>query len=99
MNVNIQLLSFFVSFLYGLGFYLFTRFNKFMLSNKNNVVKFLVTFVFIIDVVILYIYFMYKINFGSIHPYFVLFVVLGFFVMAKYYNKCKECVKKIKIFK
>lgn len=99
MKIDVQLLSFLVSFLYGIGFYLFTRFNKFMLSNKNNVIKFLVTLVFIIDVVILYIYFMYKINYGNIHPYFVVFVVLGFLFMGKYFNKCKECVKKIKIFK
>ena len=70
-----------------------------MLSNKNNVIKFLVTLVFIIDIVILYIYLMYKINFGDIHPYFVSFVVIGFIIMSVLFEKCKDYVKKIKILK
>ena len=68
MNSYVQVISFLVSFIYGIAFYLFARFNKFMLSNKNNVIKLLVTLVFVIDMVILYIYLMYKINFGIIHP-------------------------------
>ena len=56
MNSYVQVLSFLVSFIYGIVFYLFARFNKFILSNKNNVIKLLVTLVFVIDMVILYIY-------------------------------------------
>lgn len=96
MNSYVQVISFLVSFIYGIAFYLFARFNKFMLSNKNNVIKLLVTLVFVIDMVILYIYLMYKINFGIIHPYFVLVVILGFFFMLKTYEKCKKYVKMIK---
>lgn len=96
MNSYVQVISFLVSFIYGIAFYLFARFNKFMLSNKNNVIKLLVTLVFVIDMVILYIYLMYKINFGIIHPYFVLVVILGFFFMLKIYEKCKKYVKMIK---
>ena len=96
MNSYVQVFSFLVSFIYGVLFYLFARFNRFMISNKNNAIKLIVTFVFVIDMVILYIYLMYKINFGIIHPYFVMVVVLGFFFMLKMYSKCKNCVKKIK---
>ena len=94
MSSYIQIISFVVSFFYGIFFYLLTRFNRFMLSNKNNVIKFLVTLVFIIDIVILYIYLMYKINFGDIHPYFVSFVVIGFIIMSVLFEKCKDYVKK-----
>lgn len=77
MNSYIQVISFLISFIYGIIFYLFTRFNKYMLINKNNVIKLLVTLVFVIDMVILYIYIMYKVNFGMIHPYFVAVVLFG----------------------
>ena len=71
MNSYVQVLSFVVSFIYGLVFYLLSYANKIMINNKNNVIKLLITLVFVIDMVILYIYIMYKINFGMIHPYFV----------------------------
>lgn len=99
MNSYIQVLSFLVSFIYGIFFYLLTRFNKYILVNKNTYIKFIVTLVFIIDIVILYIYLMYKINFGIIHPYFVSFVILGFWFMSLMYNLCKKYVKKHKIFR
>ena len=99
MSSYIQVVSFIVSFFFGIVFYLLTRFNRFMLSNKNNVIKFLVTLVFIIDIVILYIYLMYKINFGVIHPYFVSLVVIGFILMSLLFEKCKDYVKKLKFFK
>ena len=97
MNSFIQLLSFLVSFLYGMIFYLLSRFNYFILYNKNNIIKFIVTLVFIIDIVILYVYMMYKINNGYFHIYFVALVVLGFVLMYKCYNFFKNiCLKKLK---
>ena len=71
-----------------------------MLSNKNNVIKLLVSLVFVIDMVILYIYIMYKINYGMIHPYFVAVVFFGYIVMMFMFDKCvsllKKLIKKIK---
>lgn len=101
MNSYVQVFSFLVSFIYGIVFYLFARFNKFILSNKNNVIKLLVTLVFVIDMVILYIYIMYKVNFGMIHPYFVAVVLVGYIFMMFLYDKCsmliKRCLKKLRI--
>lgn len=94
MNSYIQVISFLISFVYGVIFYLFTRFNKFMLSNKNNVIKLLVTLVFVIDMVILYIYIMYRVNFGMIHPYFVAVVLIGYIAMIFLYDKCIVFIKK-----
>ena len=101
MNSYIQVISFLISFIYGIIFYLFTRFNKYMLINKNNVIKLLVTLVFVIDMVILYIYIMYKVNFGMIHPYFVAVVLVGYIFMMFLYDKCsmliKRCLKKLRL--
>ena len=99
MSSYLQVLSFLVSFLFGVFFYLLSRYNKYILKSKNVFIKYLVTLVFVIDMVILYVYFMYKINYGNIHKYFVLLVIIGYIFMHKFYNKCKHYVKRIKIFK
>lgn len=100
MNSYVQVLSFIVSFIYGLVFYLLSYANKIMINNKNNVIKLLITLVFVIDMVILYIYIMYKINYGMIHPYFVAVVFFGYIVMMFMFDKCvsllKKLIKKIK---
>ena len=100
MNSYIQVLSFIISFIYGIIFYLLTRFNNYILENKHKVLRFIITLVFIVDVVILYVYLMYKVNNGYFHIYFIIVVIIGFVIMNKFYDKlqkaCKKYVKKIK---
>lgn len=100
MASNIQILSLLASFIYGVIFYLLTRFNYFIIESKKLLTKFMVTLVFIIDIVILYVYLMYKINNGYFHIYFVFMLILGYILMYKCYNSikvfCKNSVKKIK---
>lgn len=100
MNSFVQIVSFGVSLIYGMSFYLLTKFNYFIVEKKNNFLKFIVTFVFIIDMVILYVYLMYKINNGYFHIYFIIVVVLGFILMANLFNRlkklCQKCVNKIR---
>lgn len=97
MSSGIQILSLFASFGYGIFFYLGTRFNRFIVAKKNMVVQMVFNTILVIDLVILYIYIMYKINYGYIHPYFVILVVLGYISMGFKYKKCKEYVKRIKL--
>lgn len=78
MNSYVQVISLLVSFIYGIVFYILSKFNKYIISNKNNIVKLLVTTVYVVDMVIIYIFIMYKINFGNIHPYFIISLILGF---------------------
>lgn len=100
MDSYIQVLSFVLSFAYGIVFYLLAKFNYFILDNKNAFIKFLVTFVFIIDVVVIYVYLMYRLNNGNFHIYFVGLVIIGFLFIANFYEKlkklCKKCVNKLK---
>ena len=99
MNSYIQLISFFVSFIYGIFFYLLTRFNRYILVNKGWFLKFFITMIFIIDIVILYIYILYKINHGYFHLYFLITVIIGYLITYVFYlkikNICKIYVKKI----
>ncbi len=94
MDSYIQVISFLLSFMYGILFYLLTRFNNYILENKHKFFGFLVTLVFIVDIVILYVYLMYKINSGNFHIYFSIVVVLGFISMHKFYDRLKVFCKK-----
>lgn len=83
MNSYVQVISLLVSFIYGIVFYILSKFNKYIISNKNNIVKLLVTTVYVVDMVIIYIFIMYEINFGNIHPYFIISLILGFVLSIK----------------
>ena len=56
MNSYVQVISLLVSFIYGIVFYILSKFNKYIISNKNNIVKLLVTTVYVVDMVIIYIF-------------------------------------------
>lgn len=99
MTSYIQIISFLISFIYGIFFYLLSRFNKYILDNKNKLITLIITTIFIMDIVILYIYIIYKINHGYFHIYFLITVIIGFSLTNIYYYKlkniCKIYVKKI----
>ena len=63
MNSTVQLISFLVSFIYGIIFYLLTRFNKYIIENRKIVFRFIITLIFIIDIAILYIIYLYNISY------------------------------------
>ena len=100
MNSYIQVLSFTFSFSYGIFFYLASLFNKTILNKKSNIPQIFITLIFIIDIVILYIYLMYKINNGKFHIYFIISMILGYMFMMfnkdKLYHFCKKNVNKLK---
>ncbi len=100
MSSNIQLISFAFSFFYGMFFCLTSKVNESLINNKKVLVKLLVTLVFIIDIVILYIYLMYKINNGIFHIYFILSLIIGYVILYLNFNKllfwCKKCVNDLK---
>lgn len=100
MNSLLQVVSFLVSFLYGVSFYLLSRFNKYITENRKIIFRFIITLIFIVDIAILYIYILYKINHGYFHIYFLATVVIGFVVTHVFYRKiksmCKMYVKKLR---
>lgn len=100
MNSYIQILSLIFSFFYGIFFHLLVRFNKYILDKKNNIIKFIITLVFIIDIVILYIYLMYKINNGYFHIYFLFLLIIGYllecFLFPKMLKKILYLFRKVK---
>jgi len=87
MEETLQLLTFGVSFFFGFFFHVFSDFH-FKVSEKYPVVlKYISTFLFLLDIVLAYIFILYHLNGGVLHVYFLAFVFLGFFsfdVLHKY---------------
>ena len=87
MNLRIQLISLIVSFLYGGFFYLLLELNYKFLYSSNLVVKIVVSFLFVMLNVLLYFLILMKINYGYVHLYFFLCIILGYFVCKVVYKK------------
>lgn len=80
MNSNLQLISFLVSFIYGIIFCLLTNLNFKLIKDFKLYIQNILTFVYVIDMVIIYIIIFYYLNKGYFHIYFILMVFVGYFV-------------------
>ncbi len=83
MNLEIQIQSMIVSFIFGLFISLLYNLFYFLLYNKNKIILILSDFIFSIINSLLFFYLMYKINYANVHPYFVFLLICGFFVGNK----------------
>lgn len=78
MNIKVQLLSFFVSFVYGyLIFISFDNIKGFLYSN-NNVINLFNSILYFSLVFVIYFIILYRINGGYIHIYFLIIVLFSF---------------------
>lgn len=80
MNSTMQLISFLVSFLYGIIFYFLTLINFKLINTLKIYVQHILTFIYVIDMTIIYIIIFYHLNKGYFHIYFIMLVFVGFFV-------------------
>lgn len=91
MDIRIQLLSLFVSFIYGGFYYLSSLLNKKLIIGKRVIVQFLITIIFVLNNVLIYLIILYKTNCGKYHIYFMIMLALGFifasYVCKKYVNR------------
>ena len=87
MTSYIQLLSLFVSFIFGFLFSLLTVLNFKLIDNYSKLIKHFITSIYVADMIILYIIVIYKINHGYIHLYFIIIVILAYFVGLYTYHK------------
>jgi hypothetical protein len=93
MDYKVQLLSFLFSFLFGIFFYLTSLLNYKIIKKYNVVFRYLITITYILDISLLYILMMYKINYGVIHIYFVLTLFVGYYIGVVYCKKIKKICK------
>jgi len=80
MSAQLQLFLVIFNFFYGnLSFLLFIL-NYFFIKNETLLVKVLLTMLFSIDLTIIYLIIIYKINYGIFHIYYLLSFLLGFYL-------------------
>ncbi len=99
MSAKLQLITFVISFLYGILFYFLTILNFKLINNLKVYLKHIITFVYVIDMAIIYIIILYHLNKGYFHIYFILTVFLGFIVGAILKSKLISKINVKKIFK
>jgi hypothetical protein len=90
MMLIIQIRSLIYSFLYGMFFSLLLNLNYRYIYNKKMIIKIMVTFLFIIDNVLLYFLILKHINSGIIHFYFILMVIAGYCLANRKTNALKK---------
>jgi len=101
MNSIIQIKSLIASFFFGIFFFIATIYNYNLTKEMRIVKKSVFTFIFVLDIVLLYIYMIFKINNGNFHIYFLLMLLLGFIFISIFYKKsvnlCKKLINKLKL--
>lgn len=80
MNSNMQLISFLISFIYGIIFYYLTIFNFRLIRDLKIYLQHIITFIYVLDMIIIYIILLYHLNKGYFHIYFIGTVFMGYFV-------------------
>lgn len=93
MDYKLQLLSLFISFIYGIFFSLLTNFNYKCLYKTSTPLKITFNIIFVLDIVLLYTFIIYKVNKGVFHIYFILMILLGYVIS---FNKIKMLIKRLK---
>ena len=99
MNSNLQLISFLVSFVYGIIFYLLTDLNFKLIKDFKLYIQNILTFIYVIDMVIIYIIIFYYLNKGYFHIYFILMVFVGYFAGFLIYKKIISKINVKRFFK
>jgi len=80
MTSSMQLISFLVSFIYGSLFYYLTIINFRLIKDLKIYIQHILTFIYVIDMIIIYIILLYHLNKGYFHVYFIGMVIIGYFV-------------------
>ena len=93
MSLVEQVVSLIFSFIYGGVLSVLYNFNYNILFYKNRVVKIIFNILFVFDLVLIYFLVMRKINNAVIHPYFYLFIILGFFTFFNITKKFRKLLK------
>ncbi len=90
MTANMQLLTFIFSFLYGIIASFLFKLNYKIVNNLKRVFNNILTIIFTLDVLIIYVILVYYLNNGYLHIYFIVILLLGIYVGL-------SCLKGVKL--
>lgn len=94
--LRIQIISVFISYLYGIFFSILLNLNSKYIYNTKKIKKYLFNFIFVFDNVLLYFIILRYINDGILHYYFILALFLGFLSVNKVTNRIFDKIKSLK---
>lgn len=83
MPLEIQVRALFFSFIFGIFFAAMYNLNKRYIHGGKKYYKIIATFLFILNLGLLYYLVLIKINLGIIHPYFLIMIYIGFTLANK----------------
>lgn len=95
MEIDIQIISFIASFLFGSFYYIeFIMYNM-IIKNKKIGSKLSIVVMLVINNIILFLSLMYRINNGYVHIYFIIMSTLGYVSSMLF---CKKIVKLTRMY-
>ena len=97
MSLFEQVVTLIFSFIYGGILSVLYNFNYNLLFYKKKSIKIFFNIIFVLDLVLIYFLVMRKINNAIIHPYFYLFIILGFFLFFDVTKRFRKMVKMPKV--
>lgn len=81
MSAGIQVISFIYSFSYGCLLALVSYYIKKKFIKRHMLIKLFVDMLFVFIASVIYMYGLYKINYGILHLYFILVFIIGYFII------------------
>ena len=94
--LKIQIISVFISYLYGIFFSILLNLNSKYIYNTKKIKKILFNFIFVFDNVLLYFIILRHINDGILRYYFIIALFLGFLSVNKVSNMIFCKIKSLK---
>lgn len=82
MHSYIQLISLSSSFIYGIILYYLNMFNTSLIRNKNLFSKILISVLYVFNISLFYVCFLYWLNGGVLHIYNILFMLTGYILIT-----------------
>ncbi len=78
MTLKVQVITLMISFFYGFLFSFFiTRLYRWI-QGKKRYIQYSITIIFVLLIAVFYFYILRKINYGVIHPYALLSILVGY---------------------
>lgn len=90
MNLKIQIFSLLFSFFYGILFSFLVNINYKYLFFKKKWGQVVITFLFLIDMALLYFLILKIVNGGMIHLYFYFMIFIGFYISFPILKKFRK---------
>ena len=80
MSVILQIWTILFSILFGLFFYFLSCIHFKYISSNSTIFRIFITFLFVLDSVLLYVTVLYHLNNGIFHFYFLMSVLIGYYI-------------------